>query len=284
MQLVKRYGLYRSDKICFVNVDNIVPNPAQPRKQFDPEALRELADSISRYGILQPLTVRPKKRQYELVAGERRLRAAKLVGLTKVPCILLDIDTEDASLIALVENLQRKDLDYVEEAMALSDLIRTFDMSQEEAARRVGKSQSAVANKLRLLKLPKDVLDTLRREGLSERHARALLRLGSNDERREVLRHITAERLTVAKTEDYIDQVLACNELLEEDCVPVQIPQDIPIKVKSNKPQFILKDVRIFLNTVSRATEMIKQSGVNAVYGKDETDTDILITIKIPKG
>lgn len=285
MQLVKRYGLYRSDKICFVNVEDIVPNPNQPRKQFESDALLELADSISRYGILQPLTVRVQNRQYELVAGERRLRAAKMVGMTKVPCILLDVNVEDASLLALVENLQRKDLDYVEEAMALSELIRTFDMSQEEAARRIGKSQSAVANKLRLLKLPKDILDNLRQERLSERHARALLRLGSNEDRRTVLRHIIMEKLTVAKTEDYIDQVLAGNELLEAEAESIAVKvQDVPMKVRYSKPQFVLKDIRIFLNTVSRATEMIKQSGINAEYGKNETDTDILVTIKIPKG
>lgn len=285
MQLVKRYGLYRSDKICFVNVEDIIPNPNQPRKQFESESLLELAESISRYGILQPLTVRVQKRQYELVAGERRLRAAKMIGMAKVPCILLDVNTEDASLLALVENLQRRDLDYVEEAMALSELIRVFDMSQEETARRIGKSQSAVANKLRLLKLPKDVLDTLRREKLSERHARALLRLGCNEDRRIVLRHIIMEKLTVAKTEDYIDQVLAGNELLEMETERIAAKvQDVPMKVRYSKPQFVLKDVRIFLNTVSRATEMIRQSGINAEYGKNETDKDILVTIKIPKG
>lgn len=286
MQLVKRYGLYRSDKISFVNVEDIMPNPNQPRKQFEPEALFELAESISRYGILQPLTVRVQKRKYELVTGERRLRAAKMIGMTKVPCILLDVNIEDSTLLALVENIQRRDLDYVEEAMALSELIRTFDMSQEEAARRIGKSQSAVANKLRLLKLPKDVLDTLRYEKLSERHARALLRLGSNEERRTALSHIIIERLTVAKTEDYIDQVLGGNELLEAEAEVEPggaKVRSVPVKSHYNKPQFIFKDVRIFLNTVNRATEMIRQSGIKAEYSMNETDSDILVTIKIPK-
>lgn len=282
MQLVKKHGLYRSDKICFVSVEDIVPNPAQPRKHFDSESLCELADSISRYGVLQPLTVRGRNRQFELVAGERRLRAAKLAGMPSVPCILLDVDSEDASLIALVENLQRKDLDYVEEAAALSELIRVYDMSQDEAARRVGKSQSSVANKLRLLKLPKDILDTLRRECLSERHARALLRLGCNEDRRVVLAHIIREGLTVAKTEDYIDQVITGSELLQSE-QPIPQVEDIPLKVRGSKSQLVLKDLRIFLNTVSRATEMMQQSGIGAQYGKSETDTDILITIKIPK-
>lgn len=282
MQLVKKYGLYRSDKICFVSVEDIVPNPAQPRKHFDSESLYELAESISRYGILQPLTVRGRNRRFELVAGERRLRAAKLAGLTSVPCILLDVDSEDASLIALVENLQRRDLDYVEEATALSELIRIYDMSQEEAARRIGKSQSSVANKLRLLKLPKDILDQLRCEGLSERHARALLRLGCNGDRRAVLTHVLKEKLTVAKTEDYIDQIIAGSELLQPSS-PVNQTEDIPLKVQTGGPQLVLKDLRIFLNTVSRATEMMRQSGIDAQYDKSETERDILITIKIQK-
>jgi len=274
MQLVKKYGLYRSDKIAFVPVEQIVPNPAQPRKEFEPESLRELADSISRYGVLQPLTVRFRKRGYELVAGERRLRAARLAGLRTVPCIILDIDKEDASLIALVENLQRRDLDYIEEATALQELIRTFDMSQDEAARRIGKSQSSVANKLRLLKLPKDILLTLRRSGLSERHARALLRLGSHDSRRAVLKHILAEGLTVAKTEEYIDQILAGEEAQRK---VISLPET------EGRALFVLKDVRLFLNTVDRAMNMMKQSGVDAQCGKSETDTEIFITIKIPK-
>lgn len=274
MQLVKKYGLYRSNKISFVPVEEIVLSPAQPRKKFDPESLRELADSISRYGVLQPLTVRFRKRGYELVSGERRLRASRLAGLRTVPCIILDIDKEDASLIALVKNLQRRDLDYIEEATALQELIRTFDMSQEEAARRIGKSQSSVANKLRLLKLPKDILLTLRSSGLSERHARALLRLGSHESRRTVLNHILAEGLTVAKTEEYIDQVLAGED---EQRKVIALPET------EARSLFVLKDVRLFLNTVDRAMNMMKQSGVDAQCGKTETDTEIFITIKIPK-
>lgn len=284
MQLVKKHGLYRNDKICFVSVEDIIPNPSQPRKNFAPDSLYELAESISRYGILQPLTVRGRNRKFELVAGERRLRAAKLVGLKTVPCILLDVDSEDASLIAIVENLQHKDLDYIEEAVALAELIRTYNMSQEEAARRVGKSQSAVANKLRLLKLPKDILDTLRREGLSERHARALLRLGTNVDRRAVILHIVEQRLTVAKTEEYIDHVITGDE-------PLDVPEEqylrnkpLPERSPGSRSQLVLKDLRIFLNTVNRATEMMNQSGINAQCRKAETADSILITIEIPKG
>ena len=277
MQLLKKYGLYQTDQIRFLSVRDIEPNPAQPRKHFDAAALRELADSITRYGVLQPLTVRYRKRKYELVAGERRLRAAKIAGLSKVPCIVLDIDMEESSLIALVENLQRRDLDYIEEAEGLSKLIQTFDMSQEEAARRVGKSQSAVANKLRILKLPREMLNKLKEQGLTERHARAMLRLGSNRERYEVLDHIIENRLTVAKTEEYIDEYLT-GFAMESEVVSVD-----STKTPAPRPLFVLKDVRLFLNTINRGMDMMKRSGINAHVQQDETDSEMVLTIKIPK-
>ena len=275
MQAVKKYGLYQTDQISFLPVENIVPNPAQPRKYFDPEDLRELAGSISRYGVLQPLTVRCNNRRYELVAGERRLRAARLAGLHKVPCILLDVDGEESSLIALVENLQRRDLDYIEEAEGLCKLIQTFDMSQEEAARRVGKSQSAVANKLRILKLPREMLLRLKGAGLTERHARALLRLGSNRERYEVLEHIILHELTVARSEEYIDAYLTnLTRSPEEDTTP---------KVQPPKPLYVIKDVRLFLNTIQRGVDILKLSGINANVEQGGTEQEAVITIRIPK-
>ena len=277
MQLVKKHGLYQTDQIFFLELGDVVPNPAQPRKYFDATDLRELADSITRYGILQPLTVRRQGANYELVAGERRLRAARLAGLMKVPCIILDVDTEESSLIALVENLQRRDLDYIEEAEGLSQLIQTFDMSQEEAARRVGKSQSAVANKLRILKLPRDMLERLKQNGLSERHARALLRLGSNQERYEVLDHIIHHELTVARTEEYIDTYLA---------VPLALPGTLvetEPKIQPPKPLYVIKDVRLFLNTVHRAISILKQSGLDASVEQGGTEAEAVITIRIPK-
>ena len=279
MQLLKKHGLYQTDQIRFLSIRDIAPNPAQPRKHFDPAALRELADSITRYGVLQPLTVRYRKRKYELVAGERRLRAAKMAGLSKVPCIVLNIDMEESSLIALVENLQRRDLDYIEEAEGLSKLIQTFDMSQEEAARRVGKSQSAVANKLRILKLPREMLEKLKEQGLTERHARAMLRLGSNRERYEVLEHIIENRLTVAKTEEYIDEYLT-GFPPETEVVSLSVDSTKP---PPPKPLYVLKDVRLFLNTLNRGIDMMKRSGINAHVLQEEAESDVVITIKIPK-
>ena len=261
----------RRGSIVYLDIDDITPNPVQPRKIFEDEALSELSQSIKSYGILNPLTVRVRGGKYELVAGERRLRGAKLAGLREVPCILLDVNMEDASLIALIENLQRQDLDFIEEATGISRLIRMFGMSQEEAARRLGKSQSAVANKLRLLKLPPEVLEALRGNGLSERHGRALLRLPTAQQQREALSYIIANSLTVAATDAYIDSLLASPAKEEAEDKP------------EPKRSFIMKDVRIFLNTISRSLDLMKQGGIDAGMKREETEDSLILTISIPK-
>ncbi len=266
---IKSSGLYESGRIVAVPPGDILPNPNQPRKQFELEALRELARSIERYGILQPLTVRRQGRQFELVSGERRLRAAMMVGLQKVPCIVIDTQETDSAVLALVENLHRRDLDFVEEAEGIMRLISVYDLSQEEAARRLGKSQSAVANKLRILKLPPDVLDRIRTAGLSERHARALLRLEGNEARRQALEHIIAEGLSVAKAEEYIDKLAAARP---------KRPRE-----KAVKPVYIVKDVRLFINSVTRGLEVMQRSGVDAHCQRSETEKELVLTIRIPK-
>ena len=166
-------GMWTGRRVLYLSVDAIRANPDQPRKYFEPEALRELAESIGRYGILQPLTVRRGEDGYELIAGERRLRAAKLAGLREVPCLAVRSDEEESALLSLIENLQRQDLHYMEEAAAIAKLIAVYGLSQEQAAERLGKSQSAVANKLRLLRLSPACVALLREGGLSERHARS---------------------------------------------------------------------------------------------------------------
>ncbi len=268
MQATRTRAAARSG-ILYLRTDELQSNPVQPRTEFDAEALSELAESIRSYGILHPLTVRRRAGRYELVAGERRLRAAKLIGLREVPCMLLDVSMEDAGLIALVENLQRKDLDFWEEANGIRQLIRMFGMSQEEAARRLGKSQSAVANKLRLLKLPEDVLETLRSRGLSERHARALLKLPDDASRRAALRKIVDRDMTVAAAESYIDALLA------EKRAP---------EAAEGKRTFVMRDLRLFLNSVTRSLELMKQGGVAADMEKRETEDALILTISIPKG
>ncbi len=269
MQTLRTRPGVRRGAVLYLRTEDIAPNPAQPRRRFDEAALAELSTSIRSYGILNPLTVRQRGSRYELVAGERRLRAAKLAGLREVPCILLNINMEDASLIALVENLQRRDLDFIEEAEGLRQLIDRFGMSQEEAARRIGKSQSAVANKLRLLKLPPDVLEALRENGLSERHGRALLRLPDPERQRAALAVILERGMTVAAADAYIDALLSA-------------PEEEPEPEKKHRT-FVLKDVRIFLNTLSRSIDLMKQGGINAGMRREETDEALILTISIPK-
>lgn len=271
MQAIRNRPALRRGGIVYLSTDDIYPNPVQPRKLFDDESLEELSRSIRDYGILNPLSVRIRGSRYELVAGERRLRAAKLAGLREVPCILLDVNMEDASLIALVENLQRRDLDFIEEANGINQLIRMFGMSQEEVARRIGKSQSAVANKLRLLKLPQDVLEGLRENGLSERHGRALLRLPGAEEQREALLYIIDNGLTVAATDAYVDALLSRQEEEPEPEKP------------EGRRTFVLKDVRVFLNTLSRSIDLMKQGGIAAGVRREETEDSLILTISIPK-
>ena len=269
MQVTRTRPALRRGGIVYLSTEDIVPNPVQPRKLFDDEGLEELSRSIKDYGILNPLSVRLRGSRYELVAGERRLRAARLAGLREVPCILLDVNMEDASLIALVVNLQRRDLDFIEEANGINQLIRMFGMSQEEAARRIGKSQSAVANKLRLLRLPPDVLEALRQNGLTERHGRALLRLPDGDRQRAALLYIIDNGLTVAATDAYIDALL-------------QEPEPEAPKPGSRRT-FVLKDVRVFLNTLSRSIDLMKQGGIDAGVQREETEDRLILTISIPK-
>ncbi|MDR0951571.1 MAG: ParB/RepB/Spo0J family partition protein [Oscillospiraceae bacterium] len=256
--------------LSWLPIDEIYPSPVQPRKRFPQESLRELADSIAQYGVINPLTVRRRSGKFELVAGERRLRASKLAGLTQVPCMVIDADMEAASVLALIENIQRKDLDFVEEAEGISQLIRLFGMSQEEAAQKLGKSQPAVANKLRLLRLPMDVLDKLRQNGLTERHGRALLRLGTAEEQRMACCVMVREQMNVARAEEYIESLLAGGK-----------PE--PEASGRRKTLFILKDVRIFINTLTHGLELMKRGGIDAGMEKTETENELILTISIPK-
>ena len=247
-------------------MSEIRPNPRQPRREFGAEELQELARSIAQVGVLQPLSVRRTRQGWELIAGERRLRAAQLAGLTTVPCLPVEADGETSALMALVENIQRKDLDVWDEATALRQLMERGHLTQEEAASRVGKSQSAVANKLRLLRLPEDIIRTLRANRLTERHARALLRLDTPDRQRLVLEYILKHRLNVARTEEYIDRL--CGER---------------VAPKKATPVYKIRDVRLFLNTVNRGLAVMQSAGVKAHCGREETENEITLTIHIPK-
>lgn len=268
MQALKTRPTLRRGGIIYLPTGSIEPCPMQARKIFDDDSLKELSESIKSYGILNPLTVRLRNGRYELIAGERRLRAAKLAGLREVPCIVIEVSMEDAGLISMIENLQRRDLNFIEEAAGINQLIIMFGMSQEEAARRIGKSQSAVANKLRLLKLPPDILEALRENALTERHGRALLRLNDAVQQRTALKYIIENDLTVAATDAYIDALINGKPSEEKG---------------QTKKTFVLKDVRLFLNSINRGLEMMKQGGIDAGVERSETEECLVLTISIPK-
>lgn len=264
MAFGKQKRPFVSNRVLDIPIQDIAPNPNQPRTSFSPQALSELADSIAVHGVLQPLTVRTTDQGWQLVSGERRLRAARLAGLDRVPCIVAAVDQEESSVLALVENLQRRDLDFLDEALALSQLTATYRMTQEEVARRLGKSQSAVANKLRLLRLSPDALTLLRSHGFSERHARALLRLPEEESQVRAAQYIVAHDLNVRATEQYVDALLA--------------PQPAHGRAK-----FILRDVGIFLNSLTKNLRMVQSAGIPAQCSREEDDTEIRLTITLPK-
>lgn len=256
--------------VAYIPVEDIMPGQLQPRRHFSAQGLEELRNSIAEHGVLQPLTVRTRGEHFELIAGERRLRAAKMAGLYEVPCIIMDVDMEKSGMIALIENIQRRDLDFVEEAEGISQLVRLFGLSQEEVARALGKSQSAVANKLRILRLEGDVLERLREEGLSERHARALLRLDSAEKQREALDFIIDQRMNVAAAEDYIARLASP-------------PPEPEAKPPRRKGLFVMKDVRVFMNSLNRSLDLVRQGGIDATLSRAETERDLVLTVRIPK-
>ncbi|MBE6960701.1 MAG: ParB/RepB/Spo0J family partition protein [Ruminococcaceae bacterium] len=260
MQCQKLKTYMETGRVVFLPDRAIKPNPAQPRKIFRQEALEELAESIRQHGILQPLSVRRIGTSYELIAGERRLRAAQLAGLREIPCIVMTMDERESSMAAMVENLQRQDLDFIEEAAGIARLMDQFSMSQEQAARLLGKSQSAVANKLRILRHSEPVLHALREANLTERHARALLKLNSESEKMAAIAVITQHGMSVARTESYIEALLSGNP---------------------SKNQKV--NLGLFLNNLTQTLQRIQLSGIPAVSERKETDSQIILTITIPK-
>ncbi|GMQ63857.1 nucleoid occlusion protein [Vallitalea maricola] len=256
--------------VTFISVNNIRPNPYQPRRVFDKLMLDELANSIKEFGIMQPISVRRiNDEYYELIAGERRLRASKLAGLTEIPAIVIDVNDKDSAVIALVENLQRENLNYIEEAEGYYNLINDYDLTQDEVAKQVGKSQSTIANKLRLLKLSNNVKKVLLDNSLSERHARALLKLPNEELQLNILNKVVEQSLNVKKTEELIDRTL--NRLIEE------VNKKDKAKVKR-----YLKDIRIFTNTIKQAVDMMESSGIDIDYKVKEVDDSYEINIVIP--
>ena len=260
MQCQKLKTYMESGRVVFLPTHAIRPNPNQPRTVFQPDALDELCESIRQHGILQPLSVRRVGGSYELIAGERRLRAARQAGITDVPCILMSMDDRESGMVTLVENLQRQDLDFIEEAQGIARLLQEWDMSQEQAARMLGKSQSAIANKLRILKHSEPVLQDLREAGLTERHARALLRLPGEPEKRAAIGEIRRQNMSVAQTEKYVESLLTQKT------------------EKTQKP-----NVGAFLNSLTQSLQKMQLSGIAAISERRETESQIVLTITIPK-
>ena len=260
VQTVKELG-----KVVEVPINAISANSDQPRKNFDTEELTKLAKSISQDGIIQPLIIRKAQSGYELVSGERRLRAAKMAGFRSVPCVVVDISDKRSAVIALVENIQRADLDFFEEANAISALIEKYSMTQEDAAIRLGMAQSTIANKLRLLNLTAEEQRLIRTNSLSERHARALLKIGDEAQRKEILTKVIRNKMNVAQTEKYI------SECAEKE----------KIKKSYRKRAAVFKDIRLFLNTVDKAVEVIKLAGIDTQVQKKKQNGFIEYTIRI---
>lgn len=260
MQCQKLNTYMETGRVIFLQAKSIRPNPAQPRKIFHQEALEELAQSIRQHGILQPLSVRRIENGYELIAGERRLRAAQMAGLTEIPCLIMSMDEKESGMAAMVENLQRQDLDFIEEARGISRLMEQHSMSQEQVAKVLGKSQSAVANKLRILRHERTVLEAIRENGLTERHARALLRLENMEQKMAMITAVVSQNMSVARTEE------AITRLLEDR------------KQTPGRP-----NVGAFLSHLTQSLARIQMGGVPAVSERRETEDKIVLTITIPK-
>ncbi len=260
----------KTKSVIYIPIDSIRPNPYQPRRHFEQKALEELAVSIKSFGILQPISVRRQSSNtYELIAGERRLRAAKLVGLDSVPVIIHELDETDSALAALLENLQRADLSYMEEAQGYYHLIHQHRLTQEEVALKVGKTQSTIANKLRILRLGPLVKKILVDNNLTERHARALLRLDDEQAQLGILKQVCDEGLNVLQTERLVEAKLVC--------------ENAPKQKKKKSLLVGQANIKIIVNTVRQAIKMIRDAGMDASMREIDTDDFVEYSIKIKK-
>ena len=255
-------------EVMQLKLHEVTPNPYQPRRIFEQTGLDELAASIKEYGVLQPITVRLINNQsYELVAGERRLRASRLAGLETVPAILVEITDIDSAILAIIENLQRQNLHFFEEAEGFRNLMGDYSFTQEALAAKIGKNQSTIANKLRLLRLPRDIQKQIIETELTERHARALLRLTEEDAQQEVLQKIICNGLTVRKTEELIDAMLA-------KLNPPAKGNTIPFKA-------YIRDIRILTNSIMENLDIVRRSGMDTEFDMKETETGYNINITL---
>lgn len=255
--------------IVNIDINKIIPNKNQPRKTFDKKALEELSQSIKNYGVIQPITVRKIYDDiYEIVAGERRFKAVKLLNMETIPAVVIEAEEEQSAAMALIENLQREDLDFIEEAMAYERLMEDFDLNQTQLAEKLGKSQSTIANKMRILKLPESVKQKIREAKLSERHARALLKVNDEELLLSIVDKIIKKDLNVSETEKLVNS----------------IADDIN-KKKMRDKRYVRNFInyKIYINTIKNAYNEILNTGIDAKYEQEETDEFIEIKVKIPK-
>jgi ParB family chromosome partitioning protein len=253
-----------------VDIASISTNPFQPRRIFSDEGLTELASSIQQHGVIQPLIVRRSESGYELVAGERRLRASVMAGRESVPCIVRGFEDKESAELAMIENLQREDLHFFEEAAGYELLLNQFLLKQEELSERIGKSQSTIANKLRLLNLPVRVREIVIQSGLSERHARALLKIGQEPDQLNVVNTVVENSMTVKETELFIDKL-------------ENIKATEQAKGKRKPMLRIVKDVRIFINTMNELVTQMKKTGLSVQMKQEQSEDSITITMVVPK-
>jgi ParB family chromosome partitioning protein len=260
-----------SYQVFQIPVESIRPNPNQPRHRFDDDMLTELAESIRLYGIMQPISVRMlEANQYEMVAGERRLRAVKSLDMTTIPALIINVTEKDSAILALIENLQRENLNYIEEAKGYEQLISKYGLKQQELANQLGKSQSNIANKLRLLSLSNNVQELLLGANLTERHARVLLKLEKEEDQLKLVERIMNEKLSVSQSEKLINKILADQNLSNDD-----LAEKVVVKG-------YLKDIRLFTNTIKQAVDMVKHTGIDINYQIKQTDEAYEISIRIP--
>lgn len=257
--------------IINIPLDSIKPNAYQPRREFDEMALNDLSESIKNYGVLQPIVVRKAGwNEYELIAGERRWRASKLAGLKDIPAIVKDVQDYDTAIMALIENIQRENLNFIEEAEGYKKLMEEYDITQEQLALKLGKSQSTIANKLRILKISPELLKIISREKLTERHARALLKIPDENLQKQVLEQIIENKLTVRETDKLVEKIINGTS----NCSQSKKKQ----KFKSS-----IKDVRIFVNSVKSIVKSIKELGLDAGYKEVDKGEYIELVVQIPK-
>ncbi len=263
-------GADQNEEIRTVKIEKISPNPYQPRTSFGEEEIKELAASIRENGLLQPLLLRPAEEGFQIIAGERRLKALKVLGREEAPCLVKKIGDREMAQLALVENLQREDLNFFEEATGYQRMLFSFDMTQEELAEKIGRSQSAIANKLRLLRLPAALRDKIIETGLTERHARTLLKLGNPEMQKKALDEVIRKNYSVGQTENLVERLNQKEEKFAKG-------------KEGGRVLKVFEDTRLYVNTIRKTVKEMKEWGLDIQLEEEEKEDSISFHIRMPK-